>query len=137
MTSAVSSIRALGRGDAVQGQHAATDFNGPGAIGPALPRLDDVRDFNQILAALDGSSMLTPARSGGAPPAGPLGAVSAYLSKRGTEMAELFEGTVRSRDPQSMLKATVKMTDASLENELLAKVIGKTVSGIEQLTKLS
>jgi hypothetical protein len=66
-----------------------------------------------------------------------LNGLSSYLSKRGEKFAALYDDTIKYRSADSMLQVTKQMADGSFENELLAKVVGKTISGIDQLTKLS
>jgi hypothetical protein len=71
------------------------------------------------------------------PGVGPLQNLSNYLTQRGSEMAGLQERNIKQRDVQSALDLNIKMADTNFENELMFTAIGKTFSGITELTKLS
>ena len=62
--------------------------------------------------------------------------LSAYLSGRQQAVARMVDEAVRTGSPEQMLKVSAAMVDSGTETDLLAKTIGKTVSAVDQLTKL-
>ena len=70
-------------------------------------------------------------------PAKVLNDLSAYLSGRHQAVARMMDDAVRTGSPEQMLKVTAAMIDSGAETDLLAKTIGKTVSAVDQLTKLN
>ena len=48
----------------------------------------------------------------------------------------MVDEAVRTGSPEQMIKVTAAMVDSGTETDLLAKTIGKTVSAVDQLTKL-
>jgi hypothetical protein len=70
-------------------------------------------------------------------PAKALSDLSTYLSGRQQVVVRMMDEAVRTGNPEQMLKVTAAMIDNSAETDLLAKTLGKTVSALDQLTKLS
>ena len=70
-------------------------------------------------------------------PAKVLNDLSTYLSGRHQSVVRMMDEAVRTGSPEQMLKVTAAMIDNSAESDLLAKTVGKTVSAVDQLTKLS
>jgi Type III secretion basal body protein I, YscI, HrpB, PscI len=66
-----------------------------------------------------------------------LQALSDAISSSQGRIRELNQQAIQTRDPSVLLRVTEAMADSSLRNELVSKVVGKTISGIDQLTKLS
>jgi len=119
---------------------------GPGGSAPVVPVqpaqadldffADAMRDLESVSTSLAPSS----ARSSEAPLSGGvsrLEQLSDYLSERQVRMATDISKVLVSRDSAAMLQVTAKALDNSVESDLLAKVIGKTVSAVDQLTKLN
>ena len=82
------------------------------------------------------ASSLTPVRELEGP-AKVLSDLSTYLSGRHQSVVRMMDEAVRTGSPEQMLKVTAAMIDNSAESDLLAKTVGKTVSAVDQLTKLS
>lgn len=104
-----------------------------------LPAADaQGQEFAQALRGLAGRSVLRAApieepvqRSGGA-----LGELSAYLSARDGSNARRMSRILRSGDIQEVDRLVADLSDQSVANQVLAKVVGKAVAGVDQLTKL-
>jgi hypothetical protein len=82
------------------------------------------------------ASAVTPVRELGGP-AKALNDLSTYLSGRHQAVVRMMDEAVRTGSPEQMVKVTAAMIDNSTETDLLAKTVGKTVSAVDQLTKLS
>jgi hypothetical protein len=70
-------------------------------------------------------------------PAKMLNDLSNYLSGRQQMVVRMMDVAVRTGSPEQMLKVNAAMIDNGVETDLLAKTIGKTVSAVDQLTKLN
>lgn len=66
-----------------------------------------------------------------------LAQLSDYLRDRHLDLIHRIGAVVATRNPQSLLQATAAMVDAGVEGTLVAKVLGKTVAGIDKLTNLN
>lgn len=70
-------------------------------------------------------------------PAGFLGDLSDHLKVRGERMASLVGAALVTRDPTVVNQVVASMTENGVEGDFTAKVLGKTVSAVDQLTKLN
>lgn len=66
-----------------------------------------------------------------------LSALSRHLASRETTLVSCMSTVVAKRDPAALMRITSEMVNNGAENTLLAKTLGKTVSSIDQLTKLN
>ncbi|WP_426162392.1 EscI/YscI/HrpB family type III secretion system inner rod protein [Pseudoduganella sp. R-34] len=92
----------------------------------------DVDVFRQALQAPLPGSVLKPGRTGSA-----LQELTDALSRNRRSLARQIEQVQTTRDPASIVKITNELVDQGVQNDLIAKVVGKTVSAVDQLTKLS
>jgi hypothetical protein len=98
-------------------------------------QIADLSIFHQAMNNLASAAPIVRARE--APSVSPLSELSSYLRGRHLDLAQRMSEVIATRNPQSLLKATATMVDAGVESNLVAKVLGKTVSAIDQLTKLN
>ena len=70
-------------------------------------------------------------------PAGFLSELSDHLKSRGEQMAGLVGAALVSRDPTVVNQVVASMAENGVEGDFTAKVLGKTVSAVDQLTKLN
>jgi hypothetical protein len=63
--------------------------------------------------------------------------LSKYMMGRRQAMVNMMDEAVRTGSPDKMLKVGAALIDGSTEATLIAKTIGKTVSAVDQLTKLN
>jgi hypothetical protein len=107
-----------------------------GAVGalPSPPDSGDLAVFQQTLRSLQ-----SPVGNAGKVTTDPslLGELSNYLSARRSMAANQLTGVLNTRDPAALIEVSREMSDQAIEQDLLVKVIGKTVSSIDQLTKLN
>ena len=113
--------------------------SGVGLVGQVAPPATVGVDHAMSRPLLDGvlrkSPSVEPVRElGGA--ARVLNDLSTYLSGRQQTVARMVDEAVRTGSPEQMIKVTAAMVDSGTETDLLAKTIGKTVSAVDQLTKL-
>lgn len=112
-------------------------LRGAGAAEAGTPRAADAREFEQALSGLAGRSVLrAPAAPAAAPSPGALGELSAYLSARDGSNARRMSRILRSGNIQEVDGLVAELSDQSVANQVLAKVVGKAVAGVDQLTKL-
>jgi len=111
----------------------------PGAArGPSAAQLpapaprEDLDLFAQALRAPLPRPALKPAGGTGA-----LDELSSSLRRSKRMVAAQMERLQVTRDPAAMLQITNELIDQGVQSDLIAKVIGKSVSGIDQLTKLN
>lgn len=67
----------------------------------------------------------------------PLNDLSNYLAGRNHAVTQMMDKVLRTGNPHEMMQATSVLIDGGVETDLVAKVIGKTISAVDQLTKLS
>jgi hypothetical protein len=134
--SAVRSVQPLDNNARSSGQWDAAQAVTDAAANSPAP--DDLQQFEQVMGTMAKLRAQAPQRVA-APGSDPLNlhGLSGYLSKRGEKFASLHDDKIKYRSPESILEVMKQMSDSSFENELLAKVVGKTISGIDQLTKLN
>ena len=101
---------------------------------PNWAQSEQVKIFQQMLNNDSDSGSLLKKTS---PPAGILSSLSDHFKAQGEQVARMVGASVDSRDPVAMHRVSVVMQDNSIESDLVAKVIGKTVSAVDQLTKLN
>ena len=82
------------------------------------------------------ASALAPVRELGGP-AKALNDLSNYLSGRHQAVVRMIDEAVRIGSPEKMMKVNAAMIDLGAETDLLAKTVGKSVSALDQLTKLN
>lgn len=70
-------------------------------------------------------------------PAGKLSDLSDYLHHKQVKFVGMVGAVLNSRDTTAINKTVATMVDNGVENDLMAKTIGKTVSAVDQLTKLN
>lgn len=102
--------------------------------GAAVADRNDLDLFNRAMQdAMPRSALKSQAPAG----VTPLGQLSEYMRGHTQAMARQMSQVQATRDPATMLKVTAEMIDHGVESDLISKVIGKTVSTVDQLTKLS
>ncbi|MBV6322458.1 EscI/YscI/HrpB family type III secretion system inner rod protein [Duganella violaceipulchra] len=94
----------------------------------------DQRDLDLFNLAMREPLPRSPLSAAGA---APLRALSDYFRDRGQALASQMARVQATRDPAAMLRVTNELIDLGVQNDLLAKVVGKSVSAVDQLTKLS
>lgn len=106
----------------------------PGLAALAQPRAphDELELFAQALQAPQARPVLKPAGGAGA-----LDTLSSYLQRNQRRVAGEMERVQVTRDPAAMLRITNELIDQGVQSDLIAKVIGKSVSAVDQLTKLN
>jgi hypothetical protein len=98
----------------------------------------DIELFQQALLEAAQVRGAVVARTSASPGASPLlSGLADHLHGRAEGLSSRVSRVVASRDPVGMMQATAHLVDSSIETTLIAKVIGKTVSAVDQLTKLS
>jgi hypothetical protein len=120
------------------------------ADGSGLARSDHLHAFQQVLDGVGSSGRLlkkvsshqAPIKSmsaaePGARPMGPLSHLSDYLKAKHEHISGMVGSVLVSRDPTAVNRVTAAMADSGVESDFLAKVLGKTISGVDQLTKLN
>jgi nitrogen regulatory protein PII-like uncharacterized protein len=129
------SARPLGTDSASQGvaRTAKPNFEFDGA-GSGFPPSEDFALFQKTFQSLP-SPVGRVAKLSKDPTL--LGELSDYLSGRRGMASHQLSGILSSRDPAAMIEVAREMSDQAIEQDLLVKVIGKTVSSIDQLTKLN
>lgn len=102
--------------------------------GSAVPDHNDLDLFNRAMQeAMPRSALKSQALAF----VTPLGQLSEYMRRHTQMIARQMAQVQVTRDPATMLKVTAEMIDHGVESDLISKVIGKTVSTVDQLTKLS
>jgi hypothetical protein len=106
-----------------------------GGAAPASAMRPDSHDLGLFRLAMQAPSGAGPALKPAGP--APLGALSNYLNRQQRGIADQMARVQVTRDPAAMLQVTNELIDQGAQSDLIAKVIGKTVSAVDQLTKLN
>jgi len=106
-------------------------------VGPieSSTAMADLRIFHQTMSDLASAASIVRPRE--ATSVSPLSQLSDYLRGQRMDLVHRMSAVVATRNPQSLLQATAAMVDAGVESTLVAKVLGKTVAGIDKLTNLN
>lgn len=100
------------------------------------PPHSDLQLFQQAFDSFENPPKLSVSNAVSKPTIPVFSELSEHFSKRRANFGQKIDSALASKNPNEMVQVVAAMGNQSAESELVAKLVGKSVSAIEQLTKL-